>query len=198
MSVQHAKNKPLILGLTGGIATGKSTASEYFEQLGIPVIDSDLIVKELWLHHQEMLEQIESTFHTLDKKKIATIIFSDKKSRQLLNQIVHPYVFITIQDILKSFKDERMIVIDMPLLFEAGYEDQVDVTAVVYTDLYTAKARVMERDHLSKKDAELRINAQLPIEEKCRLADYILDNTCDEKKLYRDIDQMLRSILNEE
>lgn len=198
MSVRHVKNRPILIGLTGGIASGKSTAARYFESLNIPVIDSDLIVKHLWLHQHDMLDQIETVFHTLDKKVIATTIFSNEILRETLNGIVHPYVFLEIARMVKSLKDETMLVIDMPLLFEVGYQDQVDYTAVVCVNKEIAIKRVMARDHLSFEEASKRVASQMPIEEKCEKADYILDNQKDKETLYKAIDHMLGSILDEE
>lgn len=198
MPVQHVKDRPIIIGLTGGIASGKTTASKYFESHLIPVIDSDAIVKELWLTQHDMLDQIESVFNTLDKTLIASSIFSDKERRETLNRIVHPYVFDEINRKIKSLRDERMIVIDMPLLFEVGYQDQVDYTALVYTDEQTALKRLVERDGLSKIAAKQRVEAQMPIEEKRKIADFVLDNTGDEPQLIEHIENMLGSIWDEE
>ena len=198
MSVRHVKNRPIVLGLTGGIASGKSIASHYLESLRIPVIDSDQIVKDLWLKDHDMLDRIESVFHTLDKKTIAQTIFSDDTLRLVLNQIVHPYVFDEINRELKSLRDEVLVVIDMPLLFEVGYQDQVDYTAVVYVDEETALKRLIQRDGLSEFDAKARIHAQIPINQKCDLSDYVLDNTKSETELYKQIDLMLGKIKDEE
>ncbi len=198
MPVQHAKNKPIVIGLTGGIATGKSTASSYLKKQHIPVIDSDEIVKDLWNENQEMLSDIKSVFHTLNKKTIANIIYNDTILRNELNAIVHPYVFAEIRKQLKTLQYEKIIVIDMPLLFEVGYQNRVDYTAVVYVDKNDAKIRLMVRDSVSDQEAEKRIAAQMSIDEKCILADFVLDNSKSKAVLYETIDYMLRSILNEE
>ncbi len=198
MPVQHVKNKPIIVGLTGGIATGKSTASKYLLSQGYKVIDSDAIVKELWSKEQPMLAEIESVFHTLNKRVIAESIFEDKMMRDKLNAIVHPYVLETIKQRLKALQDEKVIIIDMPLLFEVGYQQNVDYTAVVYAKPQTAKIRMMMRDGITDIDAEKRIAAQMSIDSKRHLADFVLDNTKDKHTLYKAIDRMMRSIINEE
>src|SRR5690554_2704818 len=136
MSLHHVKNKPYIIGLTDGIASGKSTASAYFKSKGIEVIDSDLIVKDLWKVNEEMIQKAESLFgfkiNTIqDKKKVSQLIFTDKKLRIKLNDIVHPYVFHQIEQMIKTFHDQELIVIDMPLLFEVGYEKKCDITCLV-------------------------------------------------------------------
>lgn len=198
MPVQVVKNKPIIIGLTGGIATGKSTVCQYVLRLGYTVIDSDAIVKTLWESNHSMLEDIKSLFHTLDKKAIASKIFDDASYRKQLNKLVHPYVFKEIKKQLKKRIDDPIVIIDMPLLFEVGYQNHVDYTVVVYTDSKTALSRLMMRDGLTKKNAEKRIAAQMPIEDKKEKADYLLNNMQDKASLYEAIDHMLRSILNEE
>lgn len=199
MSVHHVKNKPYIIGLTGGIASGKSTASAYFKSKGIEVIDSDLIVKDLWKENEEMIQKAESLFgfkiNTIqDKKKVSQLIFTDKKLRIKLNDIVHPYVFHQIEQMIKTFHDQELIVIDMPLLFEVGYEKKCDITCLVYVDLKTQVERLAQRDDITEEKALTKIKAQMDLEEKKVKADIILDNQMDLNFLYFQIDQFLRGI----
>lgn len=197
MSVQHVKNRPIVIGLTGSIASGKSTASNYFKKINIPVIDSDEIVKRLWIDNQEMLQKIKETFHTLNKKEIAQLIFSNKKAQQAIESIVHPYVFETIKKQRLMYEHQPLIVIDMPLLFEVNYDNEVDYTALVYADEQTAIKRLMMRDQLTNSEAKKRLASQMPIDLKKERADFILDNTHDQSRLYQTIDHMLRSIRHE-
>lgn len=199
MSVQHVKNKPYIIGLTGGIASGKSTASTYFKSKGIEVIDSDVIVKNLWKENEEMIQKAESLFgfkiNTMaDKKKISQLIFTDKKLRMKLNDIVHPYVFHTIDEKISEFNEKDIVVIDMPLLFEVGYEKKCDITCLVYVDLKTQIERLTSRDYISEEKALTKIKAQMDLEEKKVKADIIFDNQMDLNFLYFQIDQFLRGI----
>ncbi len=202
MSVQDVKIKPYIIGLTGGIASGKSTASAYFRSKGIEVIDSDLIVKDLWKNNQEMIQKAESLFgfsinSMTDKKKISQLIFSDKKLRMRLNEIVHPYVYQKIDEMIKILDDKDLIVIDMPLLFEVGYEKKCDVTCLVYVDLKTQIERLIRRDDISEEKALTKIKTQMDLEEKKLKADIIFDNQIDLNYLYFQIDQFLRGIRHE-
>ena len=142
MSVQNVKNDPIIIGLTGGIASGKSTASAYFCKLNIPLIDSDLIVKDLWENNQEMILKVESFFGLSiktyeDRKKLGHLIFHDQEKREILNRIVHPYVFDKIEQLKNLYKNYHAIVIDMPLLIETGYQELCDYVLVVYVNLET-------------------------------------------------------------
>ncbi len=199
MSVQTVKNKPFIIGLTGGIASGKTTSSEYFATKDITVIDSDTIVKKLWKENQEMIQKAESLFGfqiktIADKKKISQLIFSDKKLRMKLNDIVHPYVYLEIESKISTMDHQKLVVIDMPLLFEVGYEKRCDVTCLVYVDLKTQIERLMKRDSLTKDEALKKIKAQMSLDEKKVKADVIFDNQMDLNYLYYQIDQFLRGI----
>ncbi len=198
MPVQHVKSRPIIIGLTGGIASGKSTATSYLDKKGIAVIDSDRIVKDAWLTNFNMLHDIEVLFHTLDKKVIAEKIFEHDDLRAKLNAIVHPYVFKMIENQLSALRDEDIVVIDMPLLFEVGYEKRVDYTAVIYVSEDEAMKRLMARDQINEETAKKRIHAQMPIDKKKAMADFVLDNMLDKENLYQLIDYMLRSIEEDE
>jgi len=200
MSVQNVKNDPIIIGLTGGIASGKSTASAYFAKLNIPLIDSDLIVKNLWENNQEMITKVESFFGLSiktyeDRKNLGHLIFHDQEKREALNQKVHPYVFDKIEKLKKTYQDHQAIVIDMPLLIETGYQELCDYVLVVYVNLETQIKRLMSRDLITKDEALTRIHSQLLLEEKIKHADLILDNNQEREDLYQQIDTFLRGIL---
>ncbi|PKK96659.1 MAG: dephospho-CoA kinase [Tenericutes bacterium HGW-Tenericutes-3] len=199
MSVQNVKNNPIIIGLTGGIASGKTTASAYFNQLNIPVIDSDLIVKDLWENNQEMITKVESFFGLKirtfeDRKNLGHLIFHNQEKREVLNQIVHPYVFEKIEELKSKYKNHHMVVIDMPLLIETGYQDLCDYILVVYVNFETQIKRLVQRDQLSREEAITRIHSQLLLEEKIKHADVILDNNHEKEELYKQIDGFLRGI----
>jgi dephospho-CoA kinase len=199
MSVNLAKSK--IIGLTGGIATGKSTVSAYLIDKGYIVIDSDKIVHHLWVSHQIMIKQIKNEFSLMDtldlRKQVREIVFNDKVALAKLNQIVHPYVFEEIDKQLELYKEEKIIFIDMPLLFEINYQTQCDSTWLVYAPKETQIERMIKRDNLSEAQALKRINAQLSIEEKKKLSNKIIDNQKSTKNLYQQIDQLLNEEKNE-
>lgn len=202
MSVQPVNAKPIIIGLTGGIASGKSTASLIFKAHQIPVIDNDQIVHNLWEHHQEMVKKVEDHFgfriQGEGRKKLAKIIFGDETKRRELNAIVHPYVFEKIEEEKHRLASEPIIVIDMPLLFEVGYEDLCDEVCLVYVEPKIQLQRLMLRDQLNEEDATKRINSQMTIEKKKALADVIFDNQLTIKDLEEQIDSYIRGLRNEE
>lgn len=202
MSVQNVSTSPIIIGLTGGIASGKTTASNYFQQLNIPVIDSDHIVKELWENNQEMIQKVEAFFHLSvrnyeDRKKLGHLIFHNEEKREALNHMVHPYVFDKIEQLKKDYQSSPYIVIDMPLLIEVGYQELCDYILVVYVDLETQITRLVSRDGLDRTEAITRIHAQLLLEEKIKHADVILNNNGSIQDMHTQIDVFLRGIQNE-
>ncbi|MDY0074364.1 MAG: dephospho-CoA kinase [Acholeplasmataceae bacterium] len=202
MSVQTVKHKPYLIGLTGGIASGKSTASNTFKSLGIPVIDSDEIVSNLWKQDIDMVKEIEEAFgYSMDgkgKKQLAIDIFQDDLKRAKLNRIVHPKVFYQIEELKKQYANEPYLVIDMPLLLEVGYQKQVDIVCLVYVDQETQLKRLINRDQLAYEDAYMRINSQMSLEEKKSLSDVIFDNTGSIEYLKTSIKDFLKHLEDEE
>lgn len=181
MSVQRVNTKPYLIGLTGGIASGKTTATRIFRECGLTVIDSDDIVKDLWKNDKKMVQIIESTFgypmDEIGKKRLAQAIFEDKVKRLALNSIVHPRVFNRIEIEKRKHKNEPILIIDMPLLIEVNYIPRVDQVILIYLDQETQKQRLMLRDHVSEEDAIKRMSSQMSLEDKKAYADVIIDNT---------------------
>ncbi len=176
----------IVLGLTGGIATGKSTVSNYFKELGIPVIDADVGSRIIVKPGTDGLRKIEKHFGetilkqdgTLDRKTLGEIVFNDKTQLAKLNAILEEHIrkWITTQLVETFRSNPTLIVLDIPLLFETDYLSEVDLVMVVATTKEVQKKRLMERDNLSEKAAEKRIEAQLPLVEKEKRADSVIDN----------------------
>ncbi len=175
----------MILGLTGGIATGKSTVVKVFKELGFPVVDADVIAREVVEVGRPGLAKIVSTFGTemlqpdgsLDRKKLGALVFSDEEKRQKLNALLSPFLREAILSQIEKKKDQAsLVVVDIPLLYEGGYENDMDQVAVVYVPETIQLDRLMERDHLTEQEAWQRINSQLSIEQKKQKADIVFDN----------------------
>lgn len=178
----------MIIGLTGGIATGKSTVTAILRELGAYVVDADVWARRVVEPGQPALREIAEAFGdgvllpdgTLNRKALAAIVFQDERARQTLNQITHPRVREGMREETKRYQavhPGEPVVWDVPLLFEGDTSRLVDRTVVVYADEGTQLVRLMARDGLSEAEARARIAAQMPIEEKRRLADYVIDNT---------------------
>ena len=175
-----------IIGLTGGIASGKSTVSNWLLSQGYPVVDADIAARKVVEPGMPALEKIRKAFGddvllpdgTLDRKRLGSIIFANEEKRQTLNVIVHPAVREWMrQETERAFGEGASIVImDIPLLFESKLTHMVEETILVYVTKETQLKRLMERDGYMEADALARIHAQMPIDEKKELADYIVDN----------------------
>ncbi|OEH91868.1 dephospho-CoA kinase [Bacillus solimangrovi] len=176
----------VIIGLTGGIASGKSTVSNMFRQLNIPVIDADVAARKVVEVGQSAYTQIVKTFgeevlqedRTINREKLGSIIFHNQGAREQLNQIVHPAVRSLMNDQKDTYikAGEKVVVMDIPLLFESKLTYLVDKTIVVYVSTEVQLERLMKRNQLSREEAQARINSQLSLEEKKIMADKFLDN----------------------
>lgn len=176
-----------IIGLTGGIATGKSTVSNMFKQLNIPVIDADIIAKKLLdidgLAYKEVIEafgpDIVMKSSHINRKELGRIIFNDIKKRELLNSIVHPKVYEILKRKIAEHRlnEEDIVVVDIPLLFESKMDKLTNINIVVFVDRETQFQRLISRDNITKEDAISRINSQMPLTEKVVLADIVIDNS---------------------
>ncbi|MEK5498244.1 dephospho-CoA kinase [Bacillus sp. FSL M8-0077] len=193
----------LVIGLTGGIASGKSTVSQMIKEKGIRVVDADIIAKEAVSKGSPALHQIVQTFGEevlqpngeLNRQQLGAIIFSDEEKRKKLNAIVHPEVR---KEMLKQRDEgvsnqETFVVLDIPLLFESKLEGLVDRIIVVYTTPDLQLSRLMNRNDLSEEEALNRIHSQQPLEEKCQKADRVIENTKDLAFMRK----QLENILNE-
>jgi dephospho-CoA kinase len=185
----------IIIGLTGGIASGKSTIAKMLSEKGFTIIDADVAARKVVEKGQEAYEQIIQTFgeeilledRTLDRTKLGSIVFNDESSRKQLNAIVHPAVrtFMLKEKEQALQSGRKTIIMDIPLLFESQLTWMVEKTIVVSVDSDIQIKRLMDRNHFSRKDALARIHSQLPLAEKELKADGIIRNneTIEESKL---------------
>ena len=173
----------LLVGLTGNYGMGKSTVLPMFKKLGVITIDADNIVESL-LTEKDVLKKVkgllgEKVFYkngSLNKKKVADLVFKDDVLRHTLEEILHPLVFERINFLLdKINRKDKVIIIAVPLLYERGYEDRFDRTITVHTKEKTALNR-LKKDGITKEKALLRLKAQLPIDEKIKRSDFVIDN----------------------
>jgi dephospho-CoA kinase len=173
----------LLVGLTGNYGMGKSTILSMFKKFGAITLDADSIVRIL-LTEKDILEKIrgllgDKVFYkngSLNKDVVAKLIFNNNKLRHNIEDILHPIVFERINDFLdKIHEQDKVIVIEIPLLYERGYEDRFDRTITVHTKENIALDRI-EKEGIDRKDALLRLKSQLPVEEKVKRSDFIIDN----------------------
>ncbi|MDI6785230.1 MAG: dephospho-CoA kinase [bacterium] len=174
----------LVIGLTGGIASGKTTVAKIFSNFNLEIIDVDKIAKEIIHPQKDTWKKIIEAFGekildknlAIDRSKLAKIIFNTSKKRKILNNITHPVILTKIKERLIELKSKDIVVLDIPLLFEAGFEDIVDKIIVVYVDEEVQLERLRRRSKLSIKEAKDRIKSQMSLLEKSKKADWILCN----------------------
>lgn len=175
------------IGLTGGIASGKSSVSRLLAEWGVPIIDADAIARRVVTPGQPAWQQIVSVFGeqilqpdgTINRRLLGDIIFGDAEKRRKLDEITHPAIWDQITDEVKQAEaaGHRVVVLDIPLLLETDWHDRVDEIWVVYADRQAQIQRLTLRDQLTQQQAESRINSQLSLEEKKQHADIVIDNS---------------------
>ncbi len=176
----------LVLGLTGGIASGKSMVAGIFQSLGAEVVSADALAREVVRPGSAILACIAERFGNevlgsdggLNRPYLAEKIFSDPQARKTLDRITHPAIAALASRRFKAFaqKGTRIVVYDAPLLYEAGADTQVDRVVVVAVDEATQLQRLMLRDGLDRLAAKARVDAQMPLVQKVARADYVIDN----------------------
>ena len=182
--------KFLLVGLTGGIATGKSTVSDMFRRLGAVIVDADLLAREVVAPGEPALAQIAAEFGadvlrhdgTLDRKKLGAVVFGNAERRKRLEQITHPAIrdrFLCRLAELEGQGFGGVVLWDAPVMIESGGYRDMDKLVVVATDEETQSARLCARDGIEAADAERRIRSQMAVAEKAKLADYVIDNAGD-------------------
>lgn len=173
----------MIVGLTGGIASGKSTVSRFFKELGIEVLDADELVKEV-SQKKDTIDRIAEVFgkDILDKEgnlireKLREKAFEDKKLLKKLNEIIHPQVIEIFVEKKRETSEESIVIFDIPLLYEAEMENLCDKIIVVYVERELQIKRVIERDKNTRGLAEKIIDNQMALEEKAKRADIVINN----------------------
>lgn len=191
------------IALTGGIATGKSYVAGRFREAGVPIVDADLLAREVVLPGTPALAAIRKRFGpdavrrdgTMDRIRVAQIVFKDKRARLDLEAIIHPAVIKAINDFFNALpKRTPFAVADIPLVFETGREKDFDAIIVVACPREMQLQRLMERNKLSKEDAEKRLAAQLPIEQKVKKATYVINNDGTFEQTNAQVDALIASL----
>lgn len=189
-----------VIGLTGGIASGKSTVSSYLREKGIPIFDADACAWEVERKGEPCLAELVRAFGEgiltlegeLDRAKMADLAFHDKKALATLNAIVHRAIEEKRDAFLAAHKGDKLVVVDAPLLLECGWETLVDQVWVVSISPEEQVRRAMARSGMSRQEVVDRIRRQMPLAEKTRQADVVIDNSGGLEELYGQVDSLLR------
>lgn len=192
---------PKVIGLTGGIASGKSTVSELLSVFGFKVVDADKAAREAVKKGNKGLAQVREVFGDeaidengeMNRRYMGDLVFNHPEKRLELNAIIHPIV----RDIMEEEKQEYLkqgynVIMDIPLLFENELENTVDEVWVIYTSESIQMDRLMQRNNLSLEDAKARVYSQISIDKKSRMADHVIDNLGDKLELKQNLERLLK------
>jgi dephospho-CoA kinase len=207
----------LIVGLTGGISSGKSTVLKIFKNFGCKTVDADEIARQLTRPGTKVLREIVRKFGqevlnkkgTLNRKRLAEAIFRDRQKRKSLNAIMHPKIIAEIKRKIREFQKltrrsklgtrERkrdILLVDIPLLFEAKLEYLVDKIVLVYVPQKIQIERLQREDNLTLKEARARISAQIPLYKKKKYADYIINGDLDSASLRKQVEAVWKELIS--
>lgn len=191
----------MIIGLTGSIASGKSTVSKMLKEMGYPIVDADLVARQVVEPGSETLEKIEAAFGsevilpdgTMDRKRVGDLIFNDPASRKMLNDIIHPAIRAEMMRQRTAFLEagNETVIMDIPLLFESKLLNFADKILVVSVTEENQLARLMERNGLTEAEARARIASQLPMSVKEAGADAVIYNNGTLEETKRQLDRIL-------
>ncbi|CAM3138297.1 dephospho-CoA kinase [Sporolactobacillus spathodeae] len=191
------------IGLTGGIASGKSTVATWLKEMGFPLIDADQIARDVVRPGEEGLVRLVARFGrgvlhadgSLDRGKLGRLVFADQEKRKELNALLHPLIRRRMRETLDALQAQGLPVVflDIPLLFESGLEDWTDRSIVVYVPQPIQLKRLMERNQLGEEEAMARIRAQMPLAEKRKMATAVIDNSGPQVQTHEQLRDLLKS-----
>ena len=195
----------ILVGLTGGVATGKSTVAMMFKQCGAAVINADLLARQVVEPGKPAWRAIVKLFgktvlnqdRSLNRQALGSIVFRNRTKLRQLERIIHPRVAREQQRLVRQIakdKPRAVVIYEVPLLFEAGVDKRVDTTIVVTADRETQIARLKKRNGLSRAEAIRRIRSQMPLAKKTQQADHLLNGTLPRPSLRRQVGQLFRSL----
>ena len=198
----------MIIGLTGGIGTGKSTVSRKLRERGDPVIDLDVISREV-IEYPEVIDELVRNFgieilesqnnisgkKSISRNKLRQTVFKEEKKVSVLNSIMHPPIVEEMRRQVENLKKNyKTVFVEVQLLFEAKLEKEFDLTVLVYADKKTQLERVLKRDGRKEEEVQQIINAQMDMTEKRRLSNYIIENNGDSEMLDLEIEKFIKKL----
>ncbi len=198
----------LKVGLTGGIASGKSLAADYFRTCGAHLIDADAVSRDVVLPGQPGWQKVVETFgsdillpdKTIDRSKLGEMVFRHEEKRRILEALLHPLIMESIDRSVEQVARTapgKIVMVEVPLLIECGYQDDYRKIVVVYADRDIQRGRLMQRNGYTRHEADQRLAAQMDIEEKVQFGDYVIKNNGTEGDLERRVREVYDSLLED-
>ena len=188
------------IGITGSIACGKSTVSDYLIAKGYTIIDADKI-GHVALTSNDVKRKLSEKFgdeilenNEISREKLGRLVFGNDDNLKILNSIIHPKIKELILKLQKEHKDENLVFLDIALLYEANFVDLVEKVVVVYVDEKVQLERLMTRNFLSMEEALMRIESQMKAKEKASLGDYVINNSYSKEDTFRQIDKIIKKL----
>ena len=190
-----------IIGLTGSLGTGKSTVAAMFARRGAKIIDADAITRDLLAPGKKCVKKVAKIFpgviltsSTVNRSELAKIVFNNPRELQKLTDILYPEALKVVKSQLLQYKYEPFIVLDVPLLFESGWDKITDATVVVRAKRAQQLQRARERSNLTYSDFMCRLKNQMPLKEKCDMADMIIDNSHGLRQTQKQVDAIINRL----
>lgn len=202
---KKSKKGPFTLGITGTIASGKSSAGKILQELGVPVIDTDHIVHEILAKDPTVIKAVKDRFGEevltnegkIDREKLGKVVFSDHEAKKSLEAIVHPATIMQCRKLIEEKNDNPVVAILVPLLFEARLESEYDEIWTIFTDEAILKERLAKRNGLDSVEIEKRLGAQMSQNEKVMRANHVIDNSDSLENTRNQIKTLLSKISGE-
>ncbi|MBW8382256.1 MAG: dephospho-CoA kinase [Youngiibacter sp.] len=189
----------LRIGITGGIASGKTTVVRHISGKGIPVVDADIVSREVLELYPKIMEYLKAKYGDLvfkagqlDRKELGRIIFSSEKDRKAYTDVIMPFIRLEIEKRLDELESKgyEAAILDAPLLFEEGFEKDMDCSILIYAEPSVQLQRLMKRNEITEEEARRMITSQMPVKKKLELADYVVDNSGDLERTKEEIDMV--------
>ena len=188
------------IGITGSIACGKSTVSNYLLEKGYTIIDADKL-GHIALTSEDVKRKLAEKFgdeiienNEISREKLGRLVFGNDDNLKILNSIIHPKIRELILKLQKEHKDENLVFLDIALLYEANFVDLVEKVVVIYVDEKVQLERLMTRNFLSMEEALMRIESQMKAKEKASLGDYVINNSYSKEDTFRQIDKIIKKL----
>jgi dephospho-CoA kinase len=191
----------LLIGLTGSLATGKSTVAVMLARRGAKIIDADAITRDLLAPGKKCVKKVAKVFpgvileySTINRSELAKIVFKNPRELQKLTDILYPEALKVVKSLLSRYKHESIVVLDAPLLFESGWDKITDTTMVVKAKRAQQFERAQKRLGLNRSDFNRRLKNQMPLKEKCDMADIVIDNSHGLKQTEAQVDEIINRL----